>query len=658
MLGRLLFVFLLFTVFVQPVFAQSSTQLNARICVLELDTNLPLAEASVEGNAEGGDLATGVTGSDGCVSLSIALPVSIEDDDPLPEDFSIGEPYPNPVTGRAIIPVRANRPSTIQLELFDIQGRRVTAPRSFPVQVGMNSIPVDLTASPAGLYLYRLSDQRNIYTGKLVNAGHIQSSTLSPQAAERGLSTPQDVLLHIQAIELKVEKDEYVTSVTTVDVNDGQTVEIHLTPTSSENMNEVPVIAAQDDLIMAEGDTVIVVISATDADADPLAWSFIISNTTGDEVPSRLYAFQDQGDGSAKIDFNTTTGDAGSYVVETFVTDGKVSVSDSFKVDISVPVDTSGGMIPINDLGTGTYQGFQGGLYPDGLNVPPATHHTMGISYGNAVEPLNTSGQPDPNGKYVLMSIGMSNTTQEFCSQDAHPPCDSWTFMGQAAADAAVNTSSLVIINGALGGRPADDWVSANGAEYNRIKSDRLESEGLSEAQVQIVWVKVANPRPSPALPDPTADAFRLKQQMGDIARALKTRYANLKQVFFSSRIYAGYAEGVSRLNPEPFAYESAFGVKWVVEAQIDQMDGQGIDDQAGDLAYPNSTGWMGWGAYMWANGATPRSDGLVWLPEDFADDFTHPGTPGEEKVGKALLDFFKSSPYTQCWFVNGGVCE
>ena len=70
--GRLLFVFLLFTVFVQPVFAQSSTQLNARICVLELDTNLPLAEASVEGNAEGGDLATGVTGSDGCVSLLIA----------------------------------------------------------------------------------------------------------------------------------------------------------------------------------------------------------------------------------------------------------------------------------------------------------------------------------------------------------------------------------------------------------------------------------------------------------------------------------------------------------------------------------------------------------------------------------------------------------
>src|SRR5687767_14157257 len=72
--------------------------------------------------------------------------------------------------------------------------------------------------------------------------------------------------------------------------------------------------------------------------------------------------------------------------------------------------------VPLNDLGPGTYLGFQGGLYPNGSNNMPAAHRSAGINKALRVRPVDTNGTPNPNGKYVLLSIGMSNTTQEFCS--------------------------------------------------------------------------------------------------------------------------------------------------------------------------------------------------------------------------------------------------
>src|SRR5215208_2512106 len=103
------------------------------------------------------------------------------------------------------------------------------------------------------------------------------------------------------------------------------------------------------------------------------------------------------------------------------------------------------------------YRGFPGGLYPDG-NTPPSQHDSAGRARGRSVVPLDVDGRPGPGGKVVLLSIGMSNTTQEFCSQSSDAPCDPWTFAGRAAADPAVNHGTLVIVNGARGGQEANTW--------------------------------------------------------------------------------------------------------------------------------------------------------------------------------------------------------
>ena len=317
----------------------------------------------------------------------------------------------------------------------------------------------------------------------------------------------------------------------------------------------------------------------------------------------------------------------------------------------AIAFETACALTPLSDLGSGLYLNqFQGGLYPNASNEMPSAHATEGLARAAAIRPLNEQGDPTANGRYALISIGMSNTTQEFCGANNASACRSWTFMGQAATHPDVNRTSLVLINGAAGGKSAAYWDSPTDSDYNRVLTDWLEPNGLSEKQVQAAWVKVANPGPTVSLPDINADAYRLVRQMGDVARALKTRYPNLQQVFFSSRIYAGYA--TTSLNPEPYAYESGLAVKWLIEAQINQMNGGGGDPLAGDLNYASGVApWIAWGPYLWADGIIPRSDGLIWERTDLAGDGTHPSAAGQRKVADMLLDFMLNSPFTRAWF-------
>ncbi len=330
----------------------------------------------------------------------------------------------------------------------------------------------------------------------------------------------------------------------------------------------------------------------------------------------------------------------------------------SFVLLLALPTSNSLGQtpppkIPINDLGTGLYLNqFQGGLYPNGSNVVPATHAAAGFARVAAIEPLDTAGEPDPSGKYGLISIGYSNSTQEFCSQNGAPPCNPWTFMGQAAANPDVNHSTLAIVNGAKGGQDIPNWDQPTDPNYDRIIGEWLTPNGLSEKQIQAAWVDAAIAHPTVSLPDPQADAYQIVQGLGDVVRSLKTRYPNLQQVFFSSRTYGGYA--TTAQNPEPYAYETAYAVKWLIQAQINQMNGGGIDPLAGDLDYDSGVvPWMAWGPYMWADGLNPRSDGLIWEVGDFVNDGTHPSQSGEAKVGSMLMDFFSNSEFTQPWFVS-----
>jgi hypothetical protein len=286
----------------------------------------------------------------------------------------------------------------------------------------------------------------------------------------------------------------------------------------------------------------------------------------------------------------------------------------------------------------------------------PAAHRSAGLTLAQAVVPVDGSGNPNPSGKIVVLSIGMSNTTQEYCNPSPSGQCTTGTFVQQALADDQVQRVSLVLVDGARGGQSAATWLTPTAPNYDQIRDTRLTPAGVTERQVQVGWLKVANPGPSASLPAANADGFLLVTQIGSIVRALKVRYPKLQLVFLSNRTFGGYA--TSSLNPEPYAYESGFAVKWVIAAQITQMGSGQVDARAGDLSFPTVAPWLGWGPDLWAKGMTPRFDGLFWAREDFGSDGTHPSASGVRKVGGLLLDFFKQSGLSRCWFVVAGGCS
>ena len=290
------------------------------------------------------------------------------------------------------------------------------------------------------------------------------------------------------------------------------------------------------------------------------------------------------------------------------------------------------GLVPLNDLENQSYQGFEGGLYPNAMDTMPLSHLEAGISFAKQMVPLDKSGNPSAAGKIVLVSIGMSNTLIETNG-----------LISLAKSDSNLD-SSLVIVNGAEGGEDAQSIVS-NPAAYWSYVDNQLANAGVTPQQVEGAWLKEADANPSGSQ---ITYAQTLSGQLIIILQMMLQNFPHLKLAYISSRIYAGYAS--STLNPEPYAYISGFSVKWTIQAQLNGTSSMNFNSSLGTVRAP----WVAWGPYMWANGVIPRSDGLTWICSDFQSDGTHPSIPqGQMKVANMLLNFFSSDPTTRSWFTS-----
>ena len=331
---------------------------------------------------------------------------------------------------------------------------------------------------------------------------------------------------------------------------------------------------------------------------------------------------------------------------------GNVPVDDCDPIDLEAtnqvvelpngcpsPTCTSTGLTPLSDLGAGDFLGAQGGLYCGGSNVRPPSHDARGLMLADEIQPRASDGQVDEvDGSVVMLSIGMSNTNQEFGA-----------FLNAYGDDPQLS-DRLVIVNGALSGQASEAWSET---ELPWMNLDNvLASASVTPAQVAVVWIKLTHLEgysvcgneppfqgPIPCFP---AGAKTLYDDMVVILQRVEDTFPNVQIAYLSGRVYGGYANGGP--SPDPFAYASSFAMKGLI---LDQITGNNPD-----LAEP-LVPWLAWGPELWADGLTPRSDGLTWELTDFEQDGIHPSASGRSKVADLLWDFFSTDTTSTPWFLD-----
>ena len=133
------------------------------------------------------------------------------------------------------------------------------------------------------------------------------------------------------------------------------------------------------------------------------------------------------------------------------------------------------GQVPLNELGSALYLGFPGGLYPDAANTMPGAHHNAGLSRAAALQPRDALGNPSPDGKIGILTMGMSNAQQVF------------GLLGTIME--GLWAAPVVFVNGALASQDASIWGDEGHPTHNvpwDHAAAQVAAAGLTAAQIQV----------------------------------------------------------------------------------------------------------------------------------------------------------------------------
>ena len=298
---------------------------------------------------------------------------------------------------------------------------------------------------------------------------------------------------------------------------------------------------------------------------------------------------------------------------------------------------TSTPIVPLTDLATGTYFGYEGGLYPGGSNQRPASHDADGVALAQSIQPLDVNGNPSPTGLYALVSVGMSDSHIDFVGM-----------MDNANVDPLKNPN-LVLVNGAYPGASSPDWLTLSSPGWEVLLNYQLPYANVTPNQVVAAWILSIVGLPKGSFPN---DVTRDQADLKTIVQNLQIAFPNIKLAYLSSLYYTGYSNGVAPTAPEPYAYDTGFAVQGLIADQLSGDPALNYNPSLGPVMAP----WLSWGSYDWTNGLLARNDGLTTSCQDRQKDGQHPSvSSGQPKEGNQLLNFFETDDTTTPWFLAPG---
>ncbi len=291
-------------------------------------------------------------------------------------------------------------------------------------------------------------------------------------------------------------------------------------------------------------------------------------------------------------------------------------------------------LVPISDMQV-DYGEEIPGLYGSAGNTIPQFYRPLVQYAADGIEPLDADGNPDTDGLIGFLSVGMSNTSQEFSA-----------FMQLANEQGQVNPA-IILVDGAQGGVDSVAWNTQE-TPWN-VLNDRLSEAGVTPAQIQVIWLEIeVHSITQYASDDDSQKRYRV-EQMEQIINRLSGTFPHLQIIYLSARAYGGFYNAAVASNlsvPEPRSYEHGFAVRQVILNAIRQ-DQASLDSETD---FEPLLPVVIWGPYFWA-AESAREDGLFYVREDYARDGIHPGSQGQRKIGTFMLNFFVDDPTTQSWF-------
>jgi hypothetical protein len=289
--------------------------------------------------------------------------------------------------------------------------------------------------------------------------------------------------------------------------------------------------------------------------------------------------------------------------------------------------------VPINDLATGTFRGYEGGLFPNGTNTPSGTYGRDLLSACKSVVPIDTFGLSSSSGSIVFISLGGSTSGHLFDSLKAKT----------TRSPRANPYLQLLKCSNGYGSASVNSIMNPTDPYWDFVTQVIL-GQHSSFRQVQVVYLESDDSSVKVNFPQRPA---QLKSELQECFRTLKNKFPNIKLVYLLGRTRTFEYGTITqkRFNREPSPYYFGWAAKWAIEDQINGVPGTAYKGK--NAVSPLIT----WGWYEWGND-TPRQDGFKWTQQDTRDGL-HATPAGEDTLSTRFQNFLLTDRGASTWYAK-----